>query len=245
MKLAESDIKPGIYRHSAGFPYGPPGLEKHLEWCSQNGREPTLKSIKETLDDALFEHGRYLKKEQGVPSPHFFPTPSDFLKAWQEGYRIKGRRSILSPRSKGFELQFVTWDESSPYYRIERDGKVLWEAVRDWGVLDGIVIATDINGITDQYGYMCLGVNDLDTQRILAYKPKNEISEENRSKWRKNTFIAEEDIYVTGFIDGRKPEFPYTSIAPDKTGLHTWIMIGFSPHDVYNALRKLGFIFPK
>ena len=247
--MIESNIKPGVYRTKIGFPYGPPGLEKHMDWCRENERKPNLKSFKEALDGVLISHEEYLKKEEGVTSPDFFPNPLAFLSAWKEGYKRKRWGGILDPISKGFELQFVTWDENSPYYKIEKDGKVLWDAVKWDGSLDGIVVATDLNGITDQVGYMCLGVNDLDNKEVLSYKSdRTLISIKNRQKWRRNTLIAGEDVYVTQFIgrsSGLAPEFPYSSVNPNKTVKYTWVMIEFSPHDVYDALRNLGFKFPQ
>lgn len=227
-------IQPGIYRTLAGFPFGPPGLEKHLRWCAENGREPNLESITKALDDALSLHEDFLRRKW--PRPCYFDSPLTLLDAWKRGYeRKRGILNPIYPYAKGFELQYVTWDEKDPYHRIDD-----WQGLGGDGRLEGIVIATDLNGILDISGWMALAVNDFDNKRILTYKPKEEVSDRNQATWRKNTFITNEDPYVTD----RKREFPFSSLNPLKTANHTWITIGYSPHDIYNALKQIGFKFP-
>ena len=107
----------------------------------------------------------------------------------------------------------------------------------------GIVLATDLNEIIDINGYMALAVNDLDAKKVYSYKPKEKTSSKNQDKWEEKLLLAGEDPYAwADSID--EPEFPFESLNPLKTYPYTWTVIGFTTHDVFNALREIGFKFP-
>ncbi len=255
--MPESNIKPGIYRATIGHPWRPPGeegLKQYNKWCQEHNRKPEegrLIPVNELLDHVLYLHDLYIT-EDGRDLPHFYDSPEQFLRMWHIGgyddVGLKQRGSILNPHCKGFELQYVTWDENDPFFEIAytkeqggRSQEKIWKGISDMGSLQGIVLATDLNGIIDISGYMALAINDFNNKRVLTYKPKEETSQKNQEKWKYYGLSEDEDPYI--WDKGR--EFPFSSLNPLKTANHTWSVIGFSPDDVYDIFRKLGFTFPE
>ena len=272
--MPESNIMPGIYRVILGSNCRPPGEEsfqRYKKWHEEHDRKvdtkrySELRSVDDVVKNVIRDHKLFLDDRKKTARtkkwyhPHFFETPLGFFTAWIDGYSAmnEGKRGgILDPLAKGFELRYATWDKNDPYFQIsyqkrfkDRSGNEtisdeLWEGT-DWlGRMNrGIVLATDLNGIIDINGYMALAVNDLDAKRVYSYKPKEKTSEKNKDNWKEKTLLAGEDPYVLAdSID--EPEFPFKSLNPLKTVGHTWTAIGFTPHDIFNALREIGFKFP-
>ena len=215
----------GIYRMTAGFPFGEPDLRKHITWCRKNNRKPNLIPIDKKLKEIRSMQDGLKKGHQ-----YYCEDPLSFFKLWREG--------LLQRDIKGFELQYVNWVEGTPYYKIGE-----WEGVNDFGRVEGIVIASDLNGLVDDKDFTSLAVNDFDRLRVLAYKPKEEVHEKNKGRWEENLLMENEDPYISWF---HKPaEFPFSSLNPLKSAPYTWISVEYSPQEIYNALKDIGIKFPE
>ncbi len=228
--MAESKkITPGIY-HTVLPMVGEPDLKRHREWCKAEGREPNLRPIDELLEEILSIHKR------GVfGMPEFFGTVDRFLEAWMNGYKTGEHGVKLHHRTKGFQLEYVDWDENSPLYRIGA-----WEGLNLFGDVESIIIATDLNGLVDSRDYMSLGINDFGNQRVLAYKPREELSNFRLvDSWKEKGLMEDEPVYLG--VGGES--FPFKSRNPNKSAPYTWLMVGLQPQDVYDGFRALGFVF--
>ncbi|MBI2668114.1 hypothetical protein HYX17_05105 [Candidatus Woesearchaeota archaeon] len=231
-------VKPGIYRHKISHPYGDP--EKSREYHRKIGRDPNssiILPLSDALNDALDWHNMFLNGKESV-DPHFTENPDEFFKMWMRGYSEE--RSPFSPLHKGFELHYISYDEEDPYHKIGD-----WKGMDDWGVLEGIIIVADLNGMPNRYNrYISLVINDFDKKRVLAYREKEYISEENQSRWKEKTLMNGEhptDTLLCG-SEMEEPKFPYMWSALSE---NTWTSVGFAPKEIYDSLRKLGFKFPE
>ena len=144
--MLEAEVKPGIYKMSVGI-FGPPSKE-------QIGH---LLPINTHLDTVLARHEEFKDSSHMQTDPQFFSSPSQFFEAWRRGYDPSKSSGRLDPSTKGFELQYVTWDPSDPFFEIqyskttnyllERKKKTVdetWRAMDESGMLNGIVLASDL-----------------------------------------------------------------------------------------------------
>ncbi len=224
-------IIPGIY-HTILPPAGEPSLKKHREWCINKERELRLRPIDDLLEEIIRIHNSGV-----LGMPQFFGTADSFLEAWMNGYKTGESGVKLHSRKKGFQLEYVDWDEKSPYYRIGD-----WEGLDLFGAVESIIIATDLNGLVDDRDYISLGINDFDNRRVLAYKPREKLSNPRlRASWKEKKLMEDEPVYL--YVGGES--FPFKSKNYLKASPCTWIMAGLKPQDVYDGFRKLGFVFPE
>jgi hypothetical protein len=100
----------------------------------------------------------------------------------------------------------------------------------------GMMLASDVCDIF--LNHLSLGVNDIDHQRILVYKPQDYIGYNDPDLWRENTFM-------TGEPQGMGREiYPLTSHNTLKADEKQWVMFGYSPQEFYQDLKAIGFSFP-
>ncbi len=210
---------------------GEPDLKKHRKWCKAEGREQSLRPINEELGEILSIH------ERGIfGTPQFFETVDLFLEALMNGYKTGELGAKLDTRKKGFQLGYVDWDENSPYYRIGD-----WEGLNQFVAVESILIATDLNGLIDDRDYVSLGINDFDNRRILAYKPREELSNPRLTAlWKEKRLMEDEPVYLW-----KDENFPFQSKNPLKAAPYNWMMVGLKPQDVYDGFRKPGFVLPE
>lgn len=110
------------------------------------------------------------------------------------------------------------------------------------------MIASDINRMNDQHGYMNVGINDFEHERVLVWRGvfeddlSNPIPYDLVWKFRKQ---LQDDLHFYCW-DG-KQTFPFESPNCLKSaGIHgDWTMVGFEPEELYDAFRKIDFIFPE
>lgn len=232
MKLTEQEaqhIIPGIYRGSIWI--DPPDL-------------------KEPDNDEFIRQARQLRQTSPDDCPDFHPTPHAFLSAWITGYRDfpdtreeVNDRGYSNPRVKGFELEYINWHPESRHYTIAGNEGLFAQGTRFHRTL----LASDINGMNDQRGYMNVGVNDLVNERVLVWRGvyDGDISEPipYREVWSAEK-IFREDLHF--YVWNGKENFPFISPNPLKArGVGgDWTMVGFEPEEVYDVFKKMGFVFP-
>ena len=227
-------ISPGIYRTSH-LPYGSPNLK-------DPNNDGLIKELKGLTTSADPDKGKY---------KDFYKSPDEFLDTWIKGYldfpdtagKFKDESHLL-PLAKGFELFYVNWHPEDPHYRV--GGR---ELVFNGSRLEYIMLASDINGMNDQKGYMNVGVNDFENERILVWRGKDDkirnIPYQELPNITKKTLRDDISFYVWDYPE----EFPFHSpnlLKSYSAGGYkgTWIMIGFNPEDVYAKFKELGFVFP-
>ncbi|MDD9954538.1 MAG: hypothetical protein OXR66_09495 [Candidatus Woesearchaeota archaeon] len=216
----------------------PPNLEKHRAFCEELGQEPIARAVTEELLYVLKQHALYHEGEWPVAT--FYSSPDRFFQAWRDGNEkeigFQGRGSHLSHLTKGFELQYLRWDEEDPFYTIgDRDG------LNFQGMLQGMLIATDMNGIMDSIDHVALGVNDFHNKRVLTYRPHDQVTAANEDNWEEDRLLENDDPYLGLF----PATFPFESKNPLKSAPETWSAIGFTPDEIYDGLRSVGIKFPE
>lgn len=183
-----------------------------------------------------------------IKTQRFFPSIDAFLDKWLSQYRNsdgsidpeKRGRGMNDPKGAvGFVLYYMNPVRGTPYFEI---GK--WKGVNiHTGHPEGMILAADTNGIIKEDG-MQLTVNDIEHKRVLAYNSPSMIRPYNRIRrlpeWKEGHFIEGISAWELN-----PEEFPVESPNQNKTYGSSWTMIGIQPPDVYGALRRLGFVFPK
>ena len=233
-------ISPGIYRFSHRL-VGRPNLD-------DPDNDGLIKTLTEVKGQKGPDNGRL---------PNYVASPEEFLDLWMKGYGdfpdTAGQypdQGHLAPRSKGFELFYVNWHPEDPHHRI--GGREMTRAGGER--LEYMMIASDINGMNDQSGYMNVGVNDFDHERVLVWRgkkpdevfefggpiPYNELPHIESKPMRDD---------ISFYVFNHPDRFPFDSpnllkSAGGGGANGVWTMIGFKPEAVYSKLQDMGFVFP-
>ena len=64
------------------------------------------------------------------------------------------------------------------------------------------------------------------------------MSPANQPHWKENTLMTNKDVYM-------RHNFPLESVNVLKRVPYTWISVGFTPKQIYDALKEIGFAFPE
>jgi len=75
------------------------------------------------------------------------------------------------------------------------------------------------------------------SQRVLTYHEGYEQEIKRNPMGRKQ--LTQNPIYQFG---NKSEEFPFSSLNPLKSNVHTWTLINITPEEVYDALRQVGFV---
>ncbi|MBI2523552.1 hypothetical protein HYW19_04110 [Candidatus Woesearchaeota archaeon] len=165
----------------------------------------------------------YLTQHQGE---RLIQTPDEFFQRWLNGR--SDRKPDLSQYvgCKGFELQM-------PQVRIQR-----FEEGRTFGRIEGLVIASDFGYSGDFGESIVFAINHIPSQRVLTYHDEDGQKIKRDPSGRKQ--LTHEPIYQFG---GPPEEFPFASLNPLKSAGYTWTLINVTPKEVYDALKKIGFVW--
>jgi len=244
MRLNEEELKhiaPGVYR-GLGRSLGPPF---HINDKHDEGLVAALAKIRKSEWEA---HGKKY--------PNYVSSPSEFLDMWIAGYKEFPKTSDqyfdgghLSPKDKGFELYYVNWREGHSHNVIARTNMV-YEA-RELKRLQPVMLASDINGMNDQKGYMNVGINDFESKRVLVWRSNDESFYDRKNVpydvvVKINPKVMHDDIkfYVWDIPD----HFPFESpnlLKSGRGGANShWTLVGFEPQEVYAKFQQMGFVFP-
>lgn len=165
----------------------------------------------------------YLTQHQGE---RLIQTPDEFFQRWLNGR--SDRKPDLSQyvSCKGFELQM-------PQVRIQR-----FEEGRTFGKIEGLVIASDFGYSSDFGDNIIFAINDIPSQRVLTYHDEDGQEIKRNPSGRKQ--LTQKSIYQIG----DKPEqYPFGSLNPLKSLYYTWTLVNITPKEVYDAIKKIGFVW--
>src|SRR3989344_6218088 len=203
-------------------------------------------NMRQPESDEFIAELKRVRHSQMEGCPNFYPTSDAFLEAWITGYRdfpdtagAYEDRSYINPRVKGFELDYINWHPGSRYFSIGGTDALFAEDTR----FHRFMIASDINGMNDQYGYMNVGINDFENERALIWRGvlNDALSDKlpYQTVWNMKKPLRE-DLHF--YLWSGKENFPFESPNCLKSGGvdGQWTMIGIEPEEVYNAFVKRG-----
>ncbi len=167
------------------------------------------------------------KREDGKYS--YFNSVGEFFEAWIRGYQgfRDSDESYFHDIGKGFELTIP---------RSRRNEA----SSREVTYLEGILIASDLNGITRDFGgALAFVVNDFPRKRTYTYTADKKAAFSDGGR---------RIILSRGALYGREElqQFPYVSGAPIKAASQhaIWTLVHVKQDEVYSVLKKIGFVFP-
>ena len=153
-------------------------------------------------------------------------TPDEFFQRWLNG-RIDRKPDLSHYLScKGFELQ-------EPQVRIRR-----FEDGRTFGRIEGLVIASDFGYSPDFGDDLVFAINDISSQKVLTYRDRDGREAKRNPAGMKQ--LTSGPIYL--FWDKPK-QYPFASLNPLKSEGYTWTLINITPKEVYDDLKKIGFVW--
>ena len=160
------------------------------------------------------------------PEDKFIQTPDEFFQRWLNG--LTDRKPDLSQylNCKGFELQ-------EPQVRTQK-----FEDGRTFGRIEGLVIASDFGYSGDFGDGIVFAINDIPSQRVLTYHDEDGRETKRNPRGRKQ--LTHEPIYQ---FRGPPEKFPFVSLGPLKSAGYTWSLLNVTPKEVYDALKKIGFVW--
>jgi len=121
-----------------------------------------------------------------------------------------------------------------PRVRIEKLGEG-----RTFGKIEGLVIASDFGYTGDFSDHFVFAVNDIFLQKVLTYHDKH--GKETKANPRGVKQLTQNPIYRFA----TKPEkYPFESLNSAKSAPYTWTLVGVTPAEVYDSLKKIGFVWP-
>ena len=169
---------------------------------------------------------RDLKYIMEHPEERLIQTPDEFFQRWLNGR--SDRKPDLSQYAgcKGFELQ-------EPQVRIQRV-----EQGRSFGRIEGLVIASDFGYSGDFGDGIVFAINDIPSQRVLTYHDEDGRETKRNPRGRKQ--LTHEPIYRFG---GLPEEFPFESLNLLKSADYTWTLVNITSKEVYDALKRIGFVW--
>ena len=165
----------------------------------------------------------YLTKNQ---EGGLIQTPDEFFQLWLNGRTDKKPDLSQYLDCKGFELQV-------PQVRIQRYG-----GRRTFGSIKGLVIASDFGYSTDFGNSMVFAINDLALQKVLTYHDEKGQEIKRNPSGRKP--LTHKPIYQSR---DELEEFPFGSKSPTKSDRFTWTLVNVTPKEVYDALKRIGFVW--
>lgn len=185
----------------------------------------TLKNEKlSARDEVIFR--RDLEYITGHPGEGLIQTPDEFFQRWLNGRSDRKPDLSQYARCKGFELQ-------EPQVRIQR-----FEEGRSFGRIEGLVIASDFGYSGDFRDSIVFAINDIPSRRVLTYHDEDGQRIKKDPKGKKQ--LAPKPIYQFG---NEPEEYPFTSLNPLKSTNYTWTLVNIAPEKVYDALKKIGFVW--
>jgi hypothetical protein len=182
------------------------------------------RGILESYDQQILEH--QLIGISQTPKGSFISTPDEFFYRWQNtrlGNFDKGLPHYVN--CSGFDL-------GMPYIRMNESQKSVT------GRLDTIVIASDLS-YGDHYSRLVFVVNDIKSEKVVVYKEDDELKDKNLLGEKR---LLSQTISSLG-LEGESEKYPFESEAPGKAASYCWSLINISPDEVYNSLKKIGFIW--
>lgn len=166
--------------------------------------------------DYLIKH-----KEEGL-----IQTPNEFFQRWLNGRTDKKPDLSQYLGCNGFVLQ-------TPQVRIQ-----IYEDAKTFGKTEGLLIASDC-GYTSDFGKsIVFAINDVVTQRVLTYHDMNGQYIKRNPLGTKQ--LTQDPIYQFG---DQPEQYPFKSLNPLKSDSYTWTLVNIAPEEVYDALRKIGFVW--
>ncbi len=248
----QESILPGVYRTSFNYTNGVPGI-RPAESNSFNIPLELEELIKEDLTKKGHHEiitGKEKPSVRGDWSKRtYFPSIDSFLDGWKKGYETNvsqfGTNQVYN--KLGFELFYVNWKPNSDFFAFGKHEGIQY--IGDRADLNPILILADNNGMNDQRGYLNLGINDFRKLKVYVYRKTDDegfrIRDKDKIDLTGNSpkILRNDLLYYTDYHEVE--EFPFDSPNSLKSAKNMWTAVGISPIDIYSAIEKLGFVFPK
>ncbi len=197
----------------------PKGVYKYKFW------HPMLRNCL-SLDEKSNIKERLNNLNQDPTQKFYIKSTDEFFQRWINGYLKEEPRLGC----KGFQLEI-------PKIIILDKGNVYENDFQISKVLGGLTIATDLAYSTKRNGFLVFVINEMIKRQVLSYAIPTE--DFVKSPLKKKVLI---DKKIIGGYKGLRT-YPFGGIHLENTVGCTWTAIGISPEEIYDALRRINFVW--